>query len=271
MFWGRHLQGGVGSAFGEKTGRSVEAAPPFTIYLHPEYQFVGATLDFFQNDKDKGTGILETKCTGDDWEEAGEPPVMYQVQAQVQLAVAPVLPPSSNPSEILSAILSSKMPMLGERPTFVTLCAFRGLRRPPAWADLERNDKFVKRTLSKLEEFRWRIVNRKPPEVHDGLESTSEALRVLYPKDAGEVIALPAEAQTWAEEVDVLKAQEKEIKEQIALRQNQAKALMGTAAYGVLVDGSAFSWTWTTREAYTVAPGEVRTFRHVKGLPKGKR
>jgi predicted phage-related endonuclease len=239
--WGREFQGAIGRRFSQKTGRAVKAANPFHIYVHPEVDFLGATLDFWETDQEKGRGILEAKATDFPWDE--EPPVGYQIQLQCQLAVT--------------------------RTPYGTLCAFNGLKRPPVWADYEAHPAFIKTLISKAEAFWWRVKNNEaPPVVNDPSESTREALSALYPHDSGVQVAMPPEALTWAKELDSLKSQQKEIESQIRARENAVKAAIGEASYGVMADGSRFSWKLQQRidpprpEARVT---EFRVLRHLKG------
>jgi putative phage-type endonuclease len=235
--WGRFLQDGIGARFAEVTGRTVTSAPPFTIWLHPQAPFLGATLDFFESDKAKGDGVLEAKATSYEWKD--EPPVYYQVQNQLQVAI------------------------VGR--AYGTVAAFQGLRKPPAWADIEPNETFLKRAISKLEEFQWRVQNRKPPEVLDGSDSTAEALKLLYPWEQVPTIALPPEALEWTTELAKLKASRRAVDEAIAERENRLKAQIGDAELGLLVDGSCWQWRVEPRSGYEVRPSEPRVLRLKKG------
>jgi putative phage-type endonuclease len=241
MAWGRALQNGIGRRFAEKTGREVREADEYTIYVHEDFPFIGATLDFWETDGEKGEGVLETKATAHEW--VGEPPVYYQVQLQQQLAVT--------------------------GRTWGTLCAFNSLRKPPLWQDIEANEKFITRLLGKLEEFQWRVTNRQPPEVtpEDSTESTREALMALYPKDEGQTVLLPGEAMEWAAELGTLKDSQKELERQIRARESAIKAAMGEASIGLLADGSGFSWKEVVRNDPPREAREIRyrTLRRIKG------
>lgn len=242
--WGKEFQGAIGRRFAQKTGREVEPAPPFRIYLHPDVAFLGATLDFWENDAEKGKGVLEAKATDFQWEEAGEAPVHYQIQLQCQLAVT--------------------------RIPYGTLCAFNGLKRPPVWIDYEANDAFIKRLVSKAEAFWWRVKTKNaPPVENDSSESTKEALAALYPKDVGTQIALPPEAVTWTEELDSFKRQAKVLSEQITARENALKAAIGDATMGLLADGSAWSWKTQRRVDPPRAEERITEFRVLRRV-KGK-
>lgn len=241
MSWGRVLQGGIGRRFAEKTGRQVEEAPPFTLIVSDDEDWLACTPDFYENDKEKGDGVLEIKATSHPWLE--DAPAHYQVQLQVQLHVT--------------------------KRKYGTLCAFNGLKNPPAWIDYDKHDAFIKRMLGVLDEFRWRVIHRKPPEPNgQAEESTREALAALYPRDSGARIELPAEALEWTQELEQFKAQQKAISEQILLRENRIKAVINEATYGVLPDGSLWSWKEQVRiDPPRLEPRETRfrVLRRVKG------
>jgi predicted phage-related endonuclease len=239
MLWGKRLQAEIGRGFGEDTGREVVPAPPFTIYLHPEAPFIGATLDFFEVDPAKGEGILETKNVSAEWDEI---PLPYQVQVQVQLACVP----GRNYGTVAGLQAGNRL----------------------QWADVEPHAEFVKALVSKAEEMQWRLIHDKPPEVgEDGSEEAKEALSAIFPSASGAEISLPPEALDWARELDELKDQEKAIRDQITLRENRVKELIGGATFGVLVDGRRFSW----KEQVSVTPPQpekvkrYRVLRLVKG------
>ena len=239
--WGKVFQDAIGRRFGSKTGRTVKPAPPFNIYVHPEVEFLGATLDFWETDEKKGEGILETKAAVSPWQD--EPPIGYQIQLQCQLAVT--------------------------RLPYGTLCAFQGMLHPPTWIDYEANPAFIKTLISRAEAFWWRVKTKNaPPVVNDGSESTRETLKALYPRDLGTQVALPPEAMAWTLELSTLKDGAKQLDEQIKARENAIKAAIGDATFGVLADGTGWSWKEQVRND---PPREARETRfRVLRYQKGK-
>lgn len=242
MRWGKRLQHAIGMGFGEDTGRLVEDAPPYTIFLHPDAPFIGSTLDFFQKDSEKGEGILETKNVSAEWLEI---PVAYQIQLQVQLACVPAR-------------------------KFGTVAGLRG-GNTLQWQDIERHEAFIKRFVSLAEEMQWRLTHNKPPEVgSDGSEETREALSYLYPRDSGAQVSLPVEAMEWTRELEVLKANAKALDEQITLRESKLKQAINEATYGVLPDGSMWSWKAQQRVDPPRLEERVTTFRVLRRVKGGK-
>ena len=242
MLWGKRLQQAIGFGFGEDTGRTVEEAPPYTIFLHPDAPFIGATLDFFQKDGERGDGILETKNVAAEWVEI---PIGYQIQVQIQMACVPAR-------------------------RFATVAGLRG-GNTLQWADVEPHAAFMKRFVSLAEEMQWRLIHDQPPQVgSDGSEETREALAALYPKDVGTSVALPPEALQWTDELEALKNQKRAIEEGITLRESWIKEQLKDATYGVLVDGRRYSWKEQTRVTPPRLEAQVSKFRVLK-LLKGER
>jgi predicted phage-related endonuclease len=230
MSWGKRLQGEIAKGFGEDTGREVALADPYTIFVHPDYPFVGATPDAFQMrvaDKESD-GALEIKNTDREWSE--DVPVYYQTQLQVQLAC-----------------------LQYRWGTVAGL--YRGNKL--IWSDIMRHDAFIRRFLSKAEEFQWRLTNNKPPEVDsDGSEEAGKAIAALFPKDSGATVELPGEAVDWTAEIHRLEAQQAEVEEAIRLRKNLLKRAIGEATYGVMIDGR--QWSYKAQER-VMPPQPART------------
>lgn len=236
---GRRLQRAIADIYIEETGRVLIDPGEFTITVHPDLPFVGATLDYLQLANPKADGpatvaaVLEIKNSEYEWED--EPPVHVQIQVQHQLLVTGL--------------------KFGTAAVLV-----RGWK--PLHADLPRNEKFLSVLEHKLEEFWWRVKNQRPPE-GDGAESTQDALKALYPRDTGTTIALPPDAMQTAADWEAWKAQAKKADEQVNAHAARIKGLIGTATYGVLPDGTGFSWKTHPRAGYTVEPTEVRQLRRL--------
>lgn len=242
MSWGRRLQGEIAKGFGEDTGRTVELAHPFHIYVHEQFPMVGATPDAFEVVPEKGRGVLEVKNTDVEW--VDDAPTWYQAQVQVQLSCC-------------------------ELP-FGTLAALhRGNKL--IWADIMRHEEFLKRFLSKAEEMAWRLTHDKPPEVDsDGSEETAKALAALYPTDMGATVALPPQALQWTEELEALKNQRRALDEQVILRESWIKEQLKDATFGELPDGRRWSWRKQTRVDPPRLEPRVSEFRVMRLLRCGK-
>jgi putative phage-type endonuclease len=237
MEWGRILEGPIATKYTEKTGRKLGVEP--FILQHPHLPFVLANIDrLIVKDNDKGPGVLEIKTTSaylaDAWKE--DVPIVPQIQLQHYLAVT-----GFTWGSIVVLIGGQKL----------------------EYYDFDRNDDFIRVLLEKEAEFWERVQKKEPPPV-DALSSTSKALKILYPKDSGETIMMPAEAEEWAEALQKAKDDKKETEGIITGLENKIKATLGEATWGMLPSGEKFQWKWQIRKAYEVAASESRVLRKLK-------
>jgi len=246
MAWGRRLEDAIAEAYGAETGREVIApADPYEITVHPELDWLGATLDRTTRGCQAspppvglvaGFGPLQLKAVSDwrrkDWLE--EPPIHYQVQVQVEMACAGA--------------------------AWGSLAAFQGITRPVAWADLVRNDGFLAAALPRLHKFWWRVQRREPPEA-DGLPGTTEAIRTLWARDDGQTIALDGEALALVGEWDDARALAGTQAGRVRELTNRLRTRMGSATFGALPDGSFLTLKLVQRGSYEVQETEYRTLR----------
>lgn len=236
MEWGLLLEEPIAARYRVVTGRALVDPGRFTIQRSRTRPFMQATLDrdILPID-DRGPGLLEIKTTGhykaDEWEDG--PPLLYQVQVQHQLAVTGY--------------------------QWGSLAVLIGGQRL-VWADVERNDRFIALLIEREEEFWGRLLRHEPPSA-DASEATKDILAKLYPTDTGATVALPGDAVAWdiqrLEAIEELKIAE----EKKRMAENLLKAHIGEAAFGVLPDGTRYSWQASSRKAYQVAETTVRTLR----------
>lgn len=217
MARGRRFEAVIGEEYSIQTGRPVyPKADPYEIAIHPDYPFIGATLDMQTARDDSGeTAPLQIKMaigSARDWRD--EPPTGYLVQCQIEAACA--------------------------RSSWAALCALVG-PGPLKAIDLERDDAFLRLAIPKLEEFHWRVQNRIPPEA-DGSESTTAALKALYRVDDGATVELGADGQAVADAWDAHDLLAEAEAEQANAAKNKLKALMGGATFARLADGSYLEW-----------------------------
>jgi len=240
---GRRLEPVIAEEYAEVTGRLVRNLGAFHIRRHADLSFLTATLDreVVTAPDQAGPGPLECKAlwSGKSSEFDAEAPVHFQVQLQAQMAVT-------------GASWGSLAALIGGLQFW--------------WADLPRNDAFIAAMLPVLEAF-WKCVQDRTPPAADGTEGTREALHALYPRDSGETIALPAEALQTAEEIAGLKADIKVLEAAKAAAEAQVKAALGSATWGVLVDGSRWQWKVEPRSGHVVEPSTPRVLRRV-GVPR---
>ncbi len=132
------------------------------------------------------------------------------------------------------------------------------------WADVKRDDDFIRGLLAKEEEF-WNyhvLRGIEPPA--DGSEATKTLLRKLHPADTGAVTELPVEAMQWADQLAIAKSTITEAEADKLLAENRLKQAIGDASIGTLRDGRAFSYKQQTRKAHQVAESTFRVLRPIK-------
>jgi putative phage-type endonuclease len=236
--FGVRLEKPVAEAFADRTGRHVEMWPAYTVVRDPERSWMLCTPDARQETTDRGEGLLQVKTTSAfnaaDW--ADEPPLYYQVQVQHELAVTGF-----------------------DWGTIVVLIGGQRLR----YFDVERNDKFIAALLPRLESFWAAVQSKTPPEV-DGSLATAKVLAKLHPEDNGQTVTLPPESAEWTIQLEQAKATIKGAEAVKIECENRIKAALGDATFGLLPDGSRWSWKTQDRAGYTVEPTTFRVLRKVK-------
>lgn len=128
-----------------------------------------------------------------------------------------------------------------------------------AFHRVNRNEKFIKRMLPKLDQF-WEeyVLKRQPPPL-DYSQATTAALCRLYPRDDDTVIVLPDESGDWAEERDRLSVEISQKSKRVDEIDNRIRKAIGSASYGRLWNGSGFSWKANGRNG-------SRVLRRVKNV-----
>lgn len=243
--WGHRLEGVIGEAYAEKTGRTVTRWPQYTIARHNEHDWMICTPDATQighpaNDPPgfQKRGDLQIKTANQyklcEWE--AEPPLAYQVQLQHELAVTG-----------------------DEWGTLAVLIGGQTSRE----FDALRNERFIAALIEQEEEFWDRVLSDDPPPV-DGSKATTAALLKLHPKDSGEAIDLPADSAKWDKELAEITASLEKLEARETELKNLLRDAMGGATYGLLPDGGRWSWKTQNKRGYTVAPTSPRILRRLK-------
>lgn len=252
MEWGHRLEDPIAEAYEEETGRTTRDLGAFVIQRHKEYSFLMATLDRRVSvlaappaniivPPAIGDGVLEIKTTNAwnkaEWEE--EPPLYYQVQVQHQMMV--------------TALEWGSLAVLIGGQEFL-------------WQDHTRNDGFIVKLMALEIEF-WDRVQRRDPPPPDASESSSEALKLLYPQEERDTCVLPAEL---IEADDNRQRAIGELEKWQRLRdesENRIKAAIGPFTFGFLPNMVRYSWKLQKKGGYTVAPSQTRVLR--RQAPKG--
>ncbi len=243
--WGQRLEPVIALKYADETGRVIRDPGNFTIQKSTDVDFQLATLDrvvtgfTVASDVVKdGPGVLELKNViefkREDWQD--EPPLLYQVQVQHQLAVTGFAWGS------IAAIIGGR--------SFV-------------WQDIPRNERFISLLLQREEEFWRRVVDQRPPAPDDS-EATADVIKALYPREQdGQVIAAPAELMPWADQLAAAKLEIKalEVKEREA--ENHIKAFIGEHLGCVFPNGVAYTLKAQKRASYVVQATEFRVLRRV--------
>lgn len=239
MKWGTRLEPLIIEEFGQETGRKVARASQLIRSTERPWQL--ATLDAEQEALGRAnTGALEIKATGfraGDWTEGVPRHVYAQVQHQLDVT--------------------------GYDWGSVAVLMF-GCRM--LWSDVERDDAFIEKMRAAELDF-WNRVQAREPVAPDGSASCAEALRVLYPHDTGEVVALPGDLIGLDAEREALKAEMKSSEHRVAYLDAEIKAALGSASVGELANGVSYTYRLQKRKAYEVKEAEFRVLR--RSAPKG--
>ena len=237
--WGNILEDPIAQEYVVETERTLIDHGRFALRRHPERDWQHCTIDreILPID-DRGPGSLSIKTAIEyklaDWEEGA--PLPYQAQLQHELSV------------------------LGwQWGSFAVLIGGNKFR----WCDTECNHDFISFLIEKEEEF-WDRVQRGNPPDPDASDSAKETLQRLFPKDSGETIELPEEASDWASRLLDIKVAVKELQDEEQHLQNNIRASIGEATFGLIPGGGRYSWKWQSRKAYSVAENEFRVLRRLK-------
>lgn len=134
-------------------------------------------------------------------------------------------------------------------------------------ATVERNERFISALRAKLSTW-WEqhVIRKIAPEV-DASESTTNAIKRAFAKEIeGEPIEFAAEFEEYYKDLKLYKKTVANMEKEIDIIENKIKATLGTASRGILPNGlGEFTYKTQKRAAYSVAAGESRVLRHVKG------
>lgn len=238
--WGIRLEPTIIQAFAEDYTRNVEPWPQHCIVRHPAHPWMTCTPDAEEVSCTERWPV-QVKTTSQ-WNEAewedNSAPIYYQVQLQHEM-------------EVLGASKGTLVVLIG---------AHRLLCR-----DYKRNERFLDSMIPKLSQF-WDCVQTKTPPPHDDTcpLQVARVLAKLHPDDSGETVILPDDAAEWTVALEALKQDLKQRESEKVSLENKIKEALGSATYGMLPDGSRWSWKTQTRKEYTVAEAKFRVLRKVK-------
>lgn len=236
---GRLIEPALRSIFEAETGLPCESPGDYTIHVHPEYPWLGATLDGRCEHDEYGPCVVELKNVDrflrDEWRD-DDPPLKFNVQCQHQMAVT-----GTSHAFLLG--------LIGGNEPFVKI--------------VERNDRFIAAMIERLGEF-WEYVARgKMPPIDESIAS-AKVLARLYPEDSGETVWLPDEAADWAAEIEDAKQIIKQAESRKIAAENKVKAALGDATFGEIPSGGRFSWKTQRRKECVVKASQFRVLRLAK-------
>jgi len=242
---GNELEPFVARRYSKETGRELRDLGRYTLLTCEEFPWAAATIDREIHGVDgRGPGVLEIKTTAG-WAEGfweDEPPEAALVQLQHQLAVT-----GCQWGSIAGLIM--------------------GFRTKFKYQDIERNERFIGNLMEIEEAFLDSVKRDRRPDP-DGSESTTKALKDLYPKDDyPDPINVPGIAEDWIHDIwDLKKAEEKNLDAQDEIK-NRIRELMGNAAVGVTPNGLKISYRTQTKPAHMMPAWEGRVLL----LPRAKK
>lgn len=239
--WGRLLEPVIADEYERITGRKLIDLGSHTIQRHPKRSWQICTHDRLIEDCDgRGRGVLSIKYVGSmaarEWEETWQEeqgPLYYRVQSQHEMAVSDL-----------------------HWGAFAVYIWGQGLKH----TDFERNDNFVESLVDEERAFWKRVETGEAPPV-DGKESTTRALKRLYPKDSGKVVDLPPQFRAWRDEMVHLETVAKSAEKRIEHLRNEVRKVLGDASEGRFDGRTVCTYRTVKNKGSVVAPYEYRTLR----------
>lgn len=221
---GKRLEPYIAAEFAEETGLETVDPGDYTIYRSVVHEWLFATLDRWCWHPEHGAIPVELKAVNGrfrgDWDEEQEPPLKYNIQTQVQMAVT-------------GASHCYLVGLVGGDELVIRLIA--------------RNDRFIDAMMIRLEEF-WGYVQRKEMPPVDDSAATAAMLGMIYPHDSGAEVGLPDDFIEMDRELLELKDQRKQVETKIDGIENRIKAAIGEATRGYLPSGS-YTWKQQSRKS----------------------
>lgn len=226
---GQALEPVILELFSEETGHAVKSLGKYSVCRSKQYPWLTASLDGLIVETDEGAAIVEAKNVGtfmgQDWDDDDQP-LKFQIQTQHQMEVGG-----------LNVAYS------------VGLIGGNSLK----WVKSYRNQRFIDAMLPQLAEFQELVESETEPAGHwlVATEATKKALAKIHPLDNGETIVLPAEAMNWHAKLVEAKAIKKAAETDVIRNSLPLQQAIGDNSYGLLADGSRYSWKHQDKAIYT--------------------
>lgn len=249
--FGRDVECAIAGLYETRTKRPVRDLGATVVQVHPDVPWLGATLDrltIIENEVGATCEVpLELKHVGGmfvrkaEWED--DPPSMYQIQVQIQC--------------------QCYRDDDGIKPPFGSLAGmFPGYQL--GWIEIERSDSFFDTIYPTLDEF-WNHYVKKdicPPLLqHD---KSLDSVRRLYPMSNGETVVLDNAALRLADERAKLTTMIGEYEKEKKQIEAELRAIIGSATWGSLPDGTFLSLKEVNKKEYTVKAQQYRMLKRTK-------
>jgi len=239
MKWGNRLQRVIGEVYAEETGREVRPVEEFSIWQHPDIDWLSASGDAIYSEP---TGYrarpLEIKTDGSRWSD-GAVPFRHQVQSMIQQAC------------------------LGVDGGAVT--AFKDRFSPLLSQDIAFNQRFFDSCLPLLEEFRHYLTTRTTP--RDPAWFTKAAVKAFWPNGNGALVAFDHDELRLVNRWERLKTFRKWAEEQKDVCEVALAVRLGDAESGLLPDGSSYRLKRSLVAAQSCECGAVIRGEHTRAVP----
>ena len=215
LYWGHALENPIIDRFIQDTGANVIRQPE--MRRHPDYEWAIANADALITNGDTIEAILEIKTSSAfksrEWgaDDTDEVPIEYIAQVQWYMWIYDVN------EAYLAALIGGNQ--------------YRQYH-------IKRDDELIAMLAEKAQAF-WQnhVIPRIPPEPQNG-----EDAQKLYPHDNGDTAQADSDTLTAYVELRELKAQEKELKAQIAAREDLLKIKIGNYSAMQANGNTLFTW-----------------------------
>lgn len=215
LYWGHALENPIIDRFVRDTGANVIKQPE--MRRHPQHQWAIANADALITNGDTIEAILEIKTSSAfksrEWgaDDTDEVPIEYIAQVQWYMWIYDVQ------EAYLAALIGGNQ----YRQYHIT-----------------RDDELIAILAEKAQAF-WQnhVIPRIPPEPQDGADAQK-----LYPHDNGDTAEADSDTLTAYAELRELKAQEKELKAQIAAKEDLLKIKIGNYSAMQANGNTLFTW-----------------------------
>ena len=215
VYWGTVMEPILRQEFSKRTGLEVQEIP--FMFCDKDNPFMLADIDGIAKEEDGSCSLLEIKTAGlyaaKDWAD-GLPPEYY-MQVQHYLSVCGL-----NHAYVIVLIGGND---------------FR-------FIEVDRDDNTIGNIIALESDF-WNnhVLTKAAPDV-DGSTSTADTLGELYPKGNKTSLILPDSADEIAKYYLDIQLQEKELKTEKLMAENELKEMLGESECALTPAGLAISW-----------------------------